>query len=146
MVATNGNGHARVLKAGVWAPIPAFMNANEELGESGRERGGEGGGEWSEARDRYHGERTPPSPCLLPKSHLRLSLREPPAPRQLTADIATFQTHVVTLAKAGMQPVVNGSMGEAHHLDPEERVALIRAAREALDAAGLVDTVIIGGA
>lgn len=44
-----------------------------------------------------------------------------------------------------MQPVVNGSMGEAHHLTPEERTSLIRAAREALDAAGLHDTVIIGG-
>lgn len=61
------------------------------------------------------------------------------------ADIPTFQSHVVRLARAGMQPVVNGSMGEAHHLEPQERVALIRAAREALDAAGLADTVIIGG-
>ncbi|GMK55101.1 hypothetical protein CspeluHIS016_0201570 [Cutaneotrichosporon spelunceum] len=92
MVTTNGTvAHQRVLRAGVWAPIPAFMDDNEEL------------------------------------------------------DIPTFQAHVVALARVGMQPVVNGSMGEAHHLTAEERTALIRAAREALDAAGLHDTVIIGG-
>lgn len=35
MVVTNGNGvHHRVLKAGVWAPIPAFMSEDEQLGES----------------------------------------------------------------------------------------------------------------
>lgn len=53
MVSTNGtaNGNGttqRVLKAGVWAPIPAFMDANEELGESARWwldlRGGDVGG------------------------------------------------------------------------------------------------------
>ncbi|KAL7423069.1 hypothetical protein Q5752_002368 [Cryptotrichosporon argae] len=81
----------RVLKAGVWAPIPAFMDDNEEL------------------------------------------------------DVATFRAHVVRLAKAGMAPVVNGSMGEAHHLTAEERTTLIREARAALDEAGLTDTVIIAG-
>lgn len=44
-----------------------------------------------------------------------------------------------------MQPVVCGSMGEAFHLTREERVTLFKAAREALDAAGLSDTVIIAG-
>lgn len=44
-----------------------------------------------------------------------------------------------------MQPVVNGSMGEAHHLTPEERATLIREARAALDEAGLYDVVIIAG-
>lgn len=29
--------------------------------------------------------------------------------------------------------LIAGSMGEAHHLDPEERVALIKAARQVLD-------------
>lgn len=29
----NGNGHARTLKAGVWAPIPTFFDDNEEIGE-----------------------------------------------------------------------------------------------------------------
>jgi hypothetical protein len=33
--ATNGSGpSARVLKAGVWAPSPAFFTEDEELGES----------------------------------------------------------------------------------------------------------------
>lgn len=31
----NGNGatHKRVLKPGVWAPIPTFLDGNEELGK-----------------------------------------------------------------------------------------------------------------
>jgi len=52
---------------------------------------------------------------------------------------------VVELAKIGMQPVVCGSMGEAFHLTHEERVVLFKAAREALDEAGLSETVIIAG-
>jgi 4-hydroxy-2-oxoglutarate aldolase len=56
-----------------------------------------------------------------------------------------FKTQVVKLAKVGMQPVVCGSMGEAFHLSSDERVTLFKAAREALDAAGLKDTVIIAG-
>ena len=36
-------------------------------------------------------------------------------------------------------------MGEAHHLLPEERVTLFKAARQALDQAGLSDSVIIAG-
>lgn len=52
---------------------------------------------------------------------------------------------MVELAKIGMQPVVCGSMGEAFHLTHEERVVLFKAAREALDEAGLSETVIIAG-
>ena len=52
---------------------------------------------------------------------------------------------MVKLAKIGMQPVVCGSMGEAFHLTHEERVVLFKAAREALDEAGLSETVIIAG-
>lgn len=44
-----------------------------------------------------------------------------------------------------MQPVVCGSMGEAHHLTHDERVSLFKAAREALDEAGLNETVLIVG-
>lgn len=44
-----------------------------------------------------------------------------------------------------MNPVICGSMGEAHHLTPEERVTLIKAARKGLDAAGLQDATIIAG-
>jgi len=36
-------------------------------------------------------------------------------------------------------------MGEAHHLTPEERLELIRAARTALNIAGFHDTPIIAG-
>ncbi|WVQ77719.1 hypothetical protein IAR50_007409 [Cryptococcus sp. DSM 104548] len=89
---TNGSTpHKRVLQPGVWAPIPSFFDANEDL------------------------------------------------------DIPTFQKHVVDLAKVGMQPVVCGSMGEAFHLTDDERVTLFKAAREALDSAGLQDTVLIAG-
>jgi dihydrodipicolinate synthase/N-acetylneuraminate lyase len=59
--------------------------------------------------------------------------------------LATFKAHVVKLAKAGMAPVVCGSMGEAHHLTPEERLSLFSAARTALDESGLTDTVLIVG-
>jgi 4-hydroxy-2-oxoglutarate aldolase len=44
-----------------------------------------------------------------------------------------------------MQPVVCGSMGEAFHLTPEERVTLFSAARQALDLAGLTETILICG-
>jgi len=44
-----------------------------------------------------------------------------------------------------MQPVVCGSMGEAFHLTHEERVSLFSAARQALDEAGLKETVLIAG-
>lgn len=41
--------------------------------------------------------------------------------------------------------LVSGSMGEAHHLEPEERITLIRAAREALDSVGLTTVPVIAG-
>jgi hypothetical protein len=36
-------------------------------------------------------------------------------------------------------------MGEAHHLLEEERLTLFKAARSALDEAGLKDTILIAG-
>lgn len=63
----------------------------------------------------------------------------------LSTDIQLFKDHVVKLAKIGMQPVVCGSMGEAFHLSHEERIQLFSAARQALDQAGLTDTVLIAG-
>ncbi|KAE9404110.1 putative dihydrodipicolinate synthase [Gymnopus androsaceus JB14] len=48
--------------------------------------------------------------------------------------------------KAGVKPVVSGSMGEAIHLTHSERIDLIHAARSALDAAGLSSIPIIAGA
>lgn len=38
-----------------------------------------------------------------------------------------------------------GSMGEAHHLEPNERLHLIRAARQVLDSNGLAKVPIIAG-
>ncbi|KAJ9093472.1 hypothetical protein QFC19_008331 [Naganishia cerealis] len=81
----------RELKPGVWAPIPTFFDANEEI------------------------------------------------------DVPTFTGHVVRLAQANVWPVICGSMGEAHHLTNEERVTLIKAARQALDQNGLKDTPIMAG-
>lgn len=53
--------------------------------------------------------------------------------------------HTVRLAQARMNPVICGSMGEAHHLTNEERTTLIKAARKGLDEAGLTDATIIAG-
>jgi hypothetical protein len=107
-MSNTANGHSRVLKPGVWAPIPTFFHDNEDLGK-------------------FSGSR----PRLFPD----LS----------TSDLDTFKSHVLRLAKSGMWPVVCGSMGEAHHLSHEERVALFKAARQVLDEAGLNDVVIIAG-
>lgn len=60
-------------------------------------------------------------------------------------DLESFTKHVVRIAQAGAPPVIAGTMGEAHHLSTEERVALIKAARVGLDAAGLQDVPIIAG-
>ncbi|CAK5276165.1 unnamed protein product [Mycena citricolor] len=60
-------------------------------------------------------------------------------------DVPTFKTHVVRIASAGVGPLIAGSMGEAIHLSHSERVVLIRAAREALDAAGLTTVPLIVG-
>ncbi|KAL7281183.1 LOW QUALITY PROTEIN: hypothetical protein ACG7TL_004491 [Trametes sanguinea] len=61
------------------------------------------------------------------------------------ADIDSFTTHVVRVAKAGVGPLLAGSMGEAHHLTHAERVTLIKAARRALDDAGLTHVPLIAG-
>ena len=49
------------------------------------------------------------------------------------------------VAKAGVGPLLSGSMGEAHHLTHSERITLIRSARAALDAAGLQEVPIVAG-
>lgn len=49
------------------------------------------------------------------------------------------------VAKADVGILVCGTMGEAHHLSPEERVAVIKATREALDGAGFPSLPIIAG-
>lgn len=60
-------------------------------------------------------------------------------------DLESFTTHVVRVAKAGVRPLLTGSMGEAHHLTHSERTILITAARRALDQAGLTTVPIIAG-
>ncbi|KAH7889381.1 hypothetical protein F5I97DRAFT_519240 [Phlebopus sp. FC_14] len=60
-------------------------------------------------------------------------------------DLPSFETHVVRTARAGVAPVLAGSMGEATHLSHGERITLIKAARKALDAAGFINVPIIAG-
>ncbi|OCB85943.1 dihydrodipicolinate synthetase [Sanghuangporus baumii] len=60
-------------------------------------------------------------------------------------DLASFEAHVVRVAKAGVAPLLSGSMGEAHHLTNDERATLIRSARRALDDAGFEHVPIISG-
>jgi len=60
-------------------------------------------------------------------------------------DISSLKTHVVNLARAGVRPLLSGSMGEGHHLSPSERIAIIQATRSALDAAGFESMPIIVG-
>jgi 4-hydroxy-2-oxoglutarate aldolase len=60
-------------------------------------------------------------------------------------DLPSFQSHVVYVAQAGVGPLICGSMGEAHHLTPDERITLIKSARQALDEAGLKDVPLVVG-
>ena len=61
------------------------------------------------------------------------------------ADLDTLRKHVARVANADVGILVCGTMGEAHHLSPEERVAVIKASREALDHAGFPAVPIIAG-
>jgi 4-hydroxy-2-oxoglutarate aldolase len=63
----------------------------------------------------------------------------------LHSDVQTFENHVLRVAKAGVGPVIAGSMGEALHLSHAERVRLIHAARKALDNAGYTEMPTIVG-
>lgn len=61
-------------------------------------------------------------------------------------DIPTIKKHAVRLAEAGLVGLVTmGSNGEAVHLTREEKTAITRATREALDEAGFKDVVVIAG-
>ncbi len=60
-------------------------------------------------------------------------------------DVEPFAAHVVRVAKAGVNPLLAGSMGEGIHLSHSERVTLIRTARRALDEAGFKDVPIMAG-
>lgn len=60
-------------------------------------------------------------------------------------DIPTLKKHVAHVGSAGVGIVMCGSMGEAHHLTADERIQVVKAAREALDEAGLTTVPIIAG-
>ena len=60
-------------------------------------------------------------------------------------DIPTLKKHVVFLAKAGIKPLLAGTMGEGIHLSNSDRIALIKATREALDEIGFTGVPIIVG-
>jgi 4-hydroxy-2-oxoglutarate aldolase len=56
-----------------------------------------------------------------------------------------YAKHVRYIAAAGTIPVVAGSAGEAPHLTGDERAALIKTARQTLDASGLESVPIVAG-
>ncbi|OQD81004.1 hypothetical protein PENANT_c030G07251 [Penicillium antarcticum] len=60
-------------------------------------------------------------------------------------DYDSYKKHLLAMATRGMVPVCAGSLGEAVHLDFEERVAIIRFIRSTLDEAGLQSTPIVAG-
>ena len=61
-------------------------------------------------------------------------------------DIPTIRKHAVRLAEAGLVGLVTmGSNGEAVHLTRQEKTAVTRATREALDEAGFQDVAVIVG-
>ncbi|KAI0748110.1 dihydrodipicolinate synthetase [Daedaleopsis nitida] len=60
-------------------------------------------------------------------------------------DLKTQAAHVLRLIKAGVKPLLAGTMGEAHHLSHQERVELIKTTRWTLDDAGYKNVPIISG-
>ncbi|KAK0483805.1 hypothetical protein IW261DRAFT_1605924 [Armillaria novae-zelandiae] len=60
-------------------------------------------------------------------------------------DIPSIEAHVVRVAAAGVGPLITGSMGEAIHLSHTERMRIVKAARDALDAAGFTQVPLIVG-
>lgn len=68
-------------------------------------------------------------------------------PKTEDLDIPTIKKHAVRLAEAGLVGLVTmGSNGEAVHLTRAEKTSVTKATREALDAAGYSDVVVIAGA
>jgi 4-hydroxy-2-oxoglutarate aldolase len=64
----------------------------------------------------------------------------------MNIDLQALEKHVVYLARAGVRPLLAGTMGEGIHLAYGERTKIIHSARKALDAAGFSDLPIIAGA
>lgn len=68
-------------------------------------------------------------------------------PETEDVDIASVKRHAIRLAEAGLVGLVTmGSNGEAIHLSIEEKFAITKASREALDSAGFTQVPIIIGA
>lgn len=68
-------------------------------------------------------------------------------PETEDVDIVAVKKHAVRLAKAGLAGLVTmGSNGEAVHLSSEEKQAVTRATREALDEAGFTQIPVVVGA
>lgn len=80
---------------------------------------------------------------ILVRSNFLYTFRE--SNSYIYTDIPSFESHVVRVATAGVNPLLSGTMGEAAHLSHAERVKLIQSARKALDNAGFLDTPIIAG-
>ncbi|KAI9455014.1 dihydrodipicolinate synthetase [Lactarius psammicola] len=60
-------------------------------------------------------------------------------------DLQTLGAHAVRLARAGVRPLLAGTMGEGLHLAHGERASLVRSVRNALDAEGFSDVPIVVG-
>ncbi|UNI24561.1 4-hydroxy-2-oxoglutarate aldolase [Purpureocillium takamizusanense] len=60
-------------------------------------------------------------------------------------DIDSYVKHALYVTKPGVIPVVSATIGEAAHLDRQERIELIRALRSALDENNLHETPIVAG-
>ncbi|KAK4862271.1 hypothetical protein LT330_003409 [Penicillium expansum] len=60
-------------------------------------------------------------------------------------DYDSYRRHLLAMVTRGMVPVCAGSLGEAVHLDFDERLSLIRFIRETLDGEGLQSTPIVAG-
>jgi L-threo-3-deoxy-hexylosonate aldolase len=55
-------------------------------------------------------------------------------------DIASFESHISRLCKAGVGILVGGTLGEGALLERDERVNLIKSAKKTLHDGGLHDT------
>ncbi|KAF4633766.1 hypothetical protein G7Y89_g4354 [Cudoniella acicularis] len=60
-------------------------------------------------------------------------------------DFVSYKKHLLNLASKGIVPVCSGSLGEAVHLNYDERKRVIRFIRETLDQGGLTSTPIVAG-
>ncbi|KAF9648084.1 aldolase [Thelephora ganbajun] len=114
----HSRGTSRPLVPGIYAPLPTFYLGNDEQDL----------GEFPESHPAIHAVR-----------RRKINLDGMPT------YIPILKKHVVFLAKAGIKPLLAGTMGEAIHLSHSDRVTLIKAAREALDDAGFTDVPIVVG-